>query len=74
MGVPRNIIKKYCETDESNFPKYNKEVDETYSKIMAKLFIPSNNFFKNTLEKAYKENPESKSIANISGHNVPEER
>lgn len=74
MGVPTSIIKKYCGNDEVCFPRYNKKIDLTYSNIMSKLFIPSNNFFKNTLKEAYKNNPESKSIANIAGYNSLEER
>lgn len=74
MGVPISIIKKYCGNDEVCFPRYNKKIDLTYSNIMSKLFIPSNNFFKNTLKEAYKNNPESKSIANIAGYDSLEER
>lgn len=74
MGVPKNIIKKYCGTDENSFPKYDKKIDETYSNIMAKLYLPTNTFFKKTLKKAYQENPESKSIANIAGYDSLEER
>lgn len=74
MGVPKNIIKKYCGADENSFPKYDKKIDETYSNIMAKLYLPTNTFFKKTLKKAYRENPELKSIDNIAGYDSLEER
>lgn len=74
MGVAKEILNRFYDADEDKLPKYDKEINKTYSDIMSKLYVPSNEFFKNTIDNAYKNNPESKVIANIAGHNDTDER
>lgn len=74
MGVPKDVLNRFYDTDESKLPKYDKEIDDAYSDIMLRLYIPANNFFKNAIDNAHKNNPESKVIANIAGHIDTDER
>ena len=66
MGVTKNTLKSLF-NDKVKIPKYEKEIDETYCNIMANLYLPINKFFINTVNKAYEQNPESKTLANIVG-------
>lgn len=66
MGVSKPLIARFCRTSESQLPKYDKEVDATYSSIMSKIYIPANNFYRKAVAKAHAENPDSKVIADLA--------
>lgn len=70
MSVPEYILTEFLHMEESGLPKYDKKLNETYCSIMSKLFLPTNNFFTNTVKKAYKENPQSDILAELAGRKV----
>lgn len=70
MSVPEYILTDFFHMEESELPKYDKKLNETYCSIMSKLYLPTNNFFTNTVKKAYKENPQSAVLADLAGKKV----
>lgn len=70
MGVPEHVLKDFFGTENFDFPKYEKELNETYCSIMSKLYLPTNRFFNNLVRKAYKENPNSQFLAELAGKKV----
>lgn len=70
MSVPNYILTDYFNIEGSDLPKYEKKLDETYCSIMSKLYLPTNNYFINTVKKAYKENPQSAILAELAGKKV----
>ena len=65
MGVSKGIIERFCRTSESELPIYDKEIDETYSNIMSKIYMPANNFYRNAVSRAYEKNPDSKVVEDL---------
>ena len=70
MGVPTSVLKEFLNEEDIEFPRYGKNIDTTYSNIMAKLYLPTNNYFSNLVKKAYKENPNSVVLADLAGKKV----
>lgn len=70
MSISKQALQGLLRTDGSNYPVYPKELDKTYCDIMSKIYIPSNKFFNNLVKNAFKENPESKFLANLAGKKV----
>ena len=70
MGVPMDIIEKFCDIDEKSLPKYKKEIDERYSRVMSNIYMPANNFYKKEVEKAYFKNPDSAIVAELAGKKI----
>lgn len=70
MAVSKGIIERFCGTDESKLPQYDKEIDEKYANIMSMIYTPSNDFYTNTISNAYNENPGSELVANLAGKKV----
>ena len=61
MSVPRQALEDIFETKSLNLPKYKDEsqIDYEYSKVMSKLYLPSNDFFRDTAKKLSDEDPTS---------------
>ena len=72
MAIPKGIVTGFFNIDEDKLPKYKKlnEIDESYSQIMAKLYLPASNYFKRQIMKKYKENPGNSLYANLTGKKV----
>lgn len=72
MGVPEYVLEEFFGTSNVDFPKYDKELNETYCSIMSKLYLPTNRYFSNVVRKAYNENPSSPFLAELTGKKVKE--
>lgn len=70
MGVPENVLKDFFGAEDLEFPRYDRELNETYCSIMSKLYLPTNRFFNNLVKKAYKENPNSQFLAELAGKKI----
>lgn len=67
MSVPRRALEEIFETESLNLPKYKEEnqIDYEYSKVMSKLYLPSNDFFRITAKKLFEEEPTSNLKASL---------
>jgi len=68
--VPKSILLNYLGIDDvSKLPTFKnpEKIDEKYRKIMEKLYLPTNTFYKKTVGEYYTENPQSPLIANLAG-------
>lgn len=74
MSLPKYLLKDFFGIEEAQLPKYDKELDNTYCDIMSKLYLPTNKYFTNLIQKAYKENPQSELLADLSGKKVQKQR
>lgn len=74
MSLPKYLLKDFFRIEESQLPKYDKELNNTYCDIMSKLYLPTNKYFTNLIQKAYKENPQSELLADLSGKKVQKQR
>lgn len=72
MGVPKYILRECFGKEDVELPKYDKKINETYSSIMSKLYLPTNRYFSNVVRKAYDENPSSQFLADLTGKKVKE--
>lgn len=72
ISVPKVILENFIESETSKLPKYKdaEKMDENYSNIMGKLYVPATNFFKKYVMSKYKENPSSKLYAGLVGKKV----
>ena len=68
MSVPRQALEDIFETKSLNLPKYKDEsqIDYEYSKVMSKLYLPSNDFFRVTAKKLFDEDPGSSVRAGLA--------
>lgn len=69
MSVPEIFLKDFLNTEDIKLPKFKNtdKIDEDYSNIMAKLYLPVNNYFKKYIAKKYQEDPSSELIASLAG-------
>ena len=69
MSIPKEMLKSFFEIDEDKLPKYTKleRIDESYSQIMATLYLPASNYFKRQVMKKYKEDPSNELYASLVG-------
>lgn len=74
MSLPKYLLKDFFRIEESQLPKYDKELNSIYCDIMSKLYLPTNKYFTNLIQKAYKENPQSELLADLSGKKVQKQR
>lgn len=70
MGLPKRILKTFLESEQLDLPEYKGKIDSTYSRIMSRLYVPTNVFFFEKVKKAYEENSESEFLANLVGKKV----
>ena len=69
MAIPKQMLKAFFEIEEEKLPKYKNldKIDESYSQIMATLYLPASNYFKRQVMKKYKENPSNQLYASLVG-------
>lgn len=72
MAVPKTALDEFVETSDIKLPKYKDvdKIDELYSNIMSKLYLPASNYFKRQVMKKYKQNPSSVVLAGLAGKKV----
>ena len=72
VAVPRIILADFIEGDLAKLPKYKDEdkLDDNYSCVMGRLYIPATDFYKKYVMAKYKENPTSKLYAMLAGKKV----
>jgi len=71
--VPESILLNYLGIDDvSKLPAFKnpEKIDEKYRKIMEKLYLPANEFFRKTVGEYYTENPQSQLRASLAGKKV----
>ena len=72
IAVPKSILVNFVEGDLAKLPRYKDEdkLDDKYSFVMGKLYIPATDFYKKYVMLKYKENPSSKLFALLTGKKV----
>lgn len=70
MGISEGILIALKEIGMDKIPTYDKELNDPYCNVMANLYMPTNRYFNNLIKKAYKENPNSKLLADLAGKKV----
>ena len=72
IAVSKTILADFIEGDVNKLPKYKdrEKLDDKYSFVMGKLYIPATDFYKKYVMKKYKENPSSKLFALLTGKKV----
>lgn len=69
VAVTKDVLKNFLGED-AELPVYKKELNKKYCNVMAYMFLPANNYFRNSAKKAYKEEPNSQILADLAGVKV----
>ena len=67
MGISKEALQGLLNTDGSNYPIYEKELDKTYCDIMSKIYIPANKIFNKLTKDIFEGNPQSPLCAYLAG-------
>lgn len=67
VGFVKGVLLNFLGETNIELPEYDKELNPKFADITSKLFLPSNKFWTNVVNKAYKENPQSEILADLSG-------
>ena len=72
MAVPKSALIEFIGTSDVKLPKYKdtEKIDDLYSSIMSKLYLPASNYFRRQVMKKYKQNPSSVVLAGLAGKKV----
>ena len=72
MSLPNEYLREFFGTDDLKLPKYKDKdkIDDLYSSIMQKLYLPASNYFKRMVKKKYSQNPSSPVLAGLAGKKV----
>ena len=70
LAYSEDLLKHFFKVDKLNFPEYKTTIDDKYSSIMAKLYIPVTECYKRIIKEEYKANPYSPVIASLNGKSV----
>ena len=66
MGVYREVLEQLL-GEGVKLPRYEKEINNKYSQVMSKLYLPITKYFTDLISKVYQENPSSEFIADLAG-------
>ena len=74
MSIAKSSLRTFLDKDKIEFPVYKNELNDEYTDIMAKLYLPKSKHFVKMARKKYDENPSSPLNASIAGKKVKKER
>jgi len=74
LSVPTEELKRFFGDENIKFPVYKGigKIDFITSSIMEKLYLPASNYFKRKTMEKYKKNPNSKTLALLTGKKIKE--
>ena len=72
MAIPEKALQSFFDVQNLKFPEYKNgnKINEKYSGVMAKLYLPTSSYFTKYIKKKYDEDPSSELYAALAGKKV----
>ena len=70
MSISRMVLEKVLEIKENELQEYKGYINEDYSFVMSKLYIPTSKYFRETMKQKCKNNPDSKLMRLLAGRTI----